>query len=131
MPWVRIHDGALRNLKIVGLSDGAFRLWVAGLAHAQEHLTDGAIRREHLKLLAAKATPKAITELTAAAMPGSAPLWSVTDAGFEIHDFLQWNDSRDRILAERLWKKRRQELYSDMPLLAAVRARDGNHCRVL
>ena len=101
MPWVRIHDGALRNLKIAALSDAAFRLWVAGLAHAQEHLTDGEIRREHLSLLAAKPSRKVLTELTTVPAGTRCPLWEVTPNGYQIHDFATWNETRTVVLKKR------------------------------
>ena len=107
MPWVRIHDGALRNLKISALSDGAFRLWVAGLAHAQEHLTDGEIRREHLKMLTAKTTTKTVAELTTPVASNRAPLWEVTELGYQIHDYGQWNDTRDVVIRKRDEKRTR------------------------
>lgn len=99
MSWVRIHDAAFTHPKVVGLSDKAFRLWVWGLTYAQLHLTDGFI--------------------TADAMPGrlkraaddllSKRLWEPKDAGFQIHDYLDWNDSREVILKKRAGAKRRLE----------------------
>lgn len=119
MAWVRIHDGALRNFKVMALSDAAFRLWVAGLAHCQEHLTDGEIRREHLKMLTARVTKKALKELTTP-IPGRSPLWHETESGYQIHDYLVWNEPREVVLKKRAekearmkrWRERRDALRS-------------------
>ena len=41
MAWVKLHDGAMQNMKVAKLSDSAFRLWVRGLCYCQTALTDG------------------------------------------------------------------------------------------
>jgi len=75
--------------KIVGLSDGAFRLWVWGLTYAQAHLTDGwipdaAIRQQ-------RPTSRAHQDLI------TAGLWETATGGVQIHDYLHWNDSRNTV----------------------------------
>lgn len=91
MAWVRIHDGAMTHPKVVGLSDKAFRLWVWGLSYAQQHLTDG--------LLLTAAIPSRVKRATADLIRVS--LWEAHDVGFKIHDYLDWNDSRDVVMAKR------------------------------
>lgn len=50
-----------------------------------------------------------------------------TDEGsLVIHD---WNDYAGRLLEQREKQRRRRELYADMSLTRAVRARDGDRCR--
>jgi hypothetical protein len=100
MPWVRIEEKALTHPKILHLSDGAFRLWVAGLAHCQQHLTDGMIAAAMLRTLVAM-TGKRVKELL------DAGLWTVADAGFMVHDYLQHNESRAVVLAKREAAKER------------------------
>lgn len=99
MSWVRIHDGAMTHPKIVGLSDKAFRLWIWGLSYSQQHLTDGLV----VSIAIPRRLVRAIEDLTAAA------LWERADAGFRIHDYLDWNDSREIVLAKRKGIKRRVE----------------------
>ncbi len=90
MAWVRIHDGALTHPKIVGLSDSAFRLWVWGLSYCQQHLTDGWIPPAALP---AKSKPDALV---------AARLWaSAAQGGFDVHDYLDWNDSRETVQKKR------------------------------
>ena len=94
MPWVRLHDGAIRHPKIVGLLDwnNAFCVWMWCLSYVQEHLTDGRIIR------AAFPTPKA---LKTAARLVAAGLLEDRDGAFFIHDYADWNDVRDVVLEKR------------------------------
>jgi len=102
MPWVRIDEHAMSHPKISGLSDGAFRLWVQALAHCQNFLTDGVVVPVALKGLPAY-TAKRRTELVAAGLWNNAP-----DAGILVHDYLQWNESREQVVAAREREKDRK-----------------------
>lgn len=95
MPWVRIDENAMDHPKMGGLSDGAFRLWVQGLAYCQKFLTDGAILDVSLRGLRAY-SPKRRDALEVAG------LWDRrTDGGVMVHDYLDWNESRDHVLQAR------------------------------
>lgn len=97
MAWVRIHDGALTHPKLVGLSDKAFRLWVWGLCYCQMHLTDGAIP--------AAAIPQPVRTATVLSL---AKLWDARDdGGFDVHDYLDWNDSKALVTKKRTEAKER------------------------
>lgn len=100
MAWVRIHDGAMDNLKIMRLSDSAFRLWVRGLSYCQTQLTDGRIPTEALQFMNARA--KDLQQLTSVLVDGKSPLWeTVPGFGYQVHDYLDWNDSRDVVEEKR------------------------------
>lgn len=99
MAWVRIHDAAMSHPKIVGLSDAAFRAWVWGLSYAQTHLTDGAIPGAALD----SRLKKRASELVLAG------LWEPAEAGFTIHHFLDWNDSRTTVKARQDKAKARKD----------------------
>lgn len=98
MSWVRIDDRAMSHPKLNRLSDKAFRLWVWGLAYAQQHLTDGWIPSD--APIPARLT-RAVEELTG---PG---LWEPISGGVWIHDYLDWNDSRDKVMKSRTAAKER------------------------
>jgi hypothetical protein len=100
MPWVRIDENALTHRKIIGLSDGAFRLWVAGLAHCQQHLTDGVILKLVLRTLIGM-TAKRVDELV------SSGLWLTHSEGYEVNDYLSHNESRAVVLEKRAAAKDR------------------------
>lgn len=100
MAWVRIHDGAMDNLKIMRLSDSAFRLWVRGLSYCQTQLTDGRIPQEALQFMNVR--PKDLQQLTTVLVDGKAPLWeTVPGFGYQVHDYLDWNDSREVVTEKR------------------------------
>ena len=99
MPWVRLHDGLMQHAKIAALSDGAFRLWIVGLCYCQSALTDGFIPNEVIPRDASRV--RYVRELTRSKLPGRAALWKVVRGGFQVHDYLQWNDGRREILQKR------------------------------
>lgn len=107
MAWVRIHDGAMVNLKISALSDSAFRLWVRGLSYCQTALTDGLIPRAALKDMGAKR--KDVDMLSQPQVPGRAPLWEPHPIGFKVHDYLIWNDCRDKVVERQAKAKQRKD----------------------
>lgn len=109
MAWVRIHDGAMGNLKILRLTDSAFRLWVRGLCYCQTHLTDGLIPREALREMGAKR--KDVDMLNQPQVDGKAPLWETHDIGFKAHDYLAWNDCREVVVDRQTKAKERKEAW--------------------
>ncbi|MFL4904871.1 hypothetical protein ACJ6WF_17190 [Streptomyces sp. MMS24-I2-30] len=86
------------------LSDRAFRLHVSAICWCAENLTDGHISDRELPLIArlrnVKATARQLQE---------AGLWDRVDGGWFIHDYLDYNPSRDQVLAERKRNAERQE----------------------
>lgn len=94
MAWVRIDDGAMQHPKVLGLSDSAFRLWIKGLCYCQSYLTDGLIPREALREMRAK---RQDVESLSREFEGYSPLWeAVKGVGFRVHDYLEYNDSREQ-----------------------------------
>ncbi len=93
MAWARIHDSALSSPKVVGMFNPRepFHLWIWGLSYAQTHLTDGAIPGEALPHGSGKAAAVLMTK----------GLWEGDGQGYQIHDYLQWNDSKDVITKKR------------------------------
>jgi len=107
MAWVRIHDQAMGNLKILRLSDSAFRLWVKGLSYCQTHLTDGLIPREALSEMGAKR--RDVELLASVIVEKKSPLWETVDGfGFKCHDYLTWNDCREKVIERQDDAKRRR-----------------------
>lgn len=96
MTWVRIDDTFPDHPKIVGLTDAAFRAHVSGLCYAGRYLTDGHIPTSALRQIG---TRKAAQELEAR------NLWTKTDHGWVINDFLDYNPSKADVEAERNRKR--------------------------
>jgi hypothetical protein len=99
MAWVRLHDGALSHPKVIGIFDprDPFHLWVWGMSYSQLHLTDG--------WLPAEALPRGTAKASAVLLERG--LWEPAEAGFTIHDFLDWNDSKELVVKKRTEAKER------------------------
>lgn len=106
MPWVRLDDRFPSHRKVALLSDRAFRLHVSAICWCAENLTDGRIGDRELPLIAhirsAKATAKQLED---------SGLWDRTNDGWVIHDYLDYNPSREQVLAERKKNAERQERF--------------------
>lgn len=95
--------------KIIGLSDKAFRLWVWGLSYCQLHLTDGLIPSAAMPARMKRAAPDLVANR----------LWKTVEAfGYVVHDYLDWNDSKELIVKKRTDAKER---------MAAARERGSQH----
>lgn len=103
MSWVRIHDGAMTHPKIIGLTDKAFRLWVWGLSYSQQHLTDGSIPSVAVPARLKRASEDLVL----------AGLWRHAMGAFQIHDYLDYNDSKMRVRERQDGAKRRLDDWRD------------------
>ena len=110
-PWVRINDSAMTDLKIVRLPDSALRLWLKGLCYCQMHLTDGYIPKEALGPMEAKR--KDVESLCKVLVEGKSPLWEPHGDGFQIHDYLNYNDGRAEVLARQEKDRARKRVSKD------------------
>ncbi|MCM8555655.1 hypothetical protein [Streptomyces sp. STCH 565 A] len=106
MPWVKLDDRFPSHRKIALLSDRAFRLHVSAICWCAENLTDGRISDRELALVTrvrgVKATAKQLED---------AGLWDRADDGWLIHDYLDYNPSREQVLLERKKNAERQERF--------------------
>ncbi|WP_256789869.1 hypothetical protein [Frankia sp. AvcI1] len=110
MTWVKLDDGFARNRKIAKLSDGAFRLHVSALCWCAEQLTDGHIAAGELREVSTL-TPTRARRLAGELV--KLGVWDVVPDGWTIHDFLDYNPSRSKVLAEREATARRQQAWRD------------------
>lgn len=99
MSWARIDDKFFLNPKVVVLDKDAKLLYIAGLTYCAGGLTDGHIPCEVLLLLGSMA---GIANAQASAERLlSVCLWAGTESGYFVHDYLDYNPTRDRVLATR------------------------------
>lgn len=89
MSWVKLDDGYPEHIKVVGLSDAAFRTDVEGWCYCARNLTDGLIPAA----IAKRWRKRAITELM------DAGRWHHDVAGYRIHDYLDYNPSKADAIA--------------------------------
>jgi hypothetical protein len=95
MAWIRIDDHIAHHPKFTKVSPIACWLWVTGLGFAQQYLTDGFIPRESIPALSHIANPdRYVNELL------KTKLWERRKGGFQIHDYLEFNESA-KVVKER------------------------------
>lgn len=110
MAWIRLSDDYVYHQKFTRLSHIAFRLWHEGMAYCRKLLTDGVIRRADLKTFR-YATKAAVAELTTPASDGVEPLWETHGDDFLVHDYLDWNPSKEDDQRDREGAKKRMRRY--------------------
>lgn len=100
------------------LSDGAFRLHLAGLSHCCEYETDGFVAENYLSgLTLNRKRSQLVRELCAiCSRDGIANLWEQVEGGWVIHDFLDYNPSRkDLEEKRRLARERMAKVRANIP----------------
>lgn len=104
MTWLKLDDKFAGHPKISPLSHGAFRLHVAGMLYAAQHETDGRIPLEIVSTLIPGYRRGFLVEL------GDHGLWEPNGGkAFDIHDFTEYNPSREQMQAKRAATKKRVE----------------------
>lgn len=99
MPWVRLDDQFTEHPKVVAAGPLAGWLYVCGLTYCARQLTDGFIPRAQLRRL----LPTGGVDRLAARLV-TVGLWEPADDGYRVHDFLNYNASREQTLALRKQK---------------------------
>ena len=90
MSWIKIDDNFADHPKFVGLSNDAVATWVRALGYCNRHMTDGKLGKAAARLCAR--SPKAdriVAELV------EAGLWEQAGDSYQLHDYLDWNESRE------------------------------------
>ncbi|MGE3276759.1 MAG: hypothetical protein AB7O67_16730 [Vicinamibacterales bacterium] len=115
MAWGRLHDGANSAGKLLALSDAAWRMWGCGLIYCQANLTDGFIPDHAIEAFGVRARNKraVVDELCASLVPGKGPLWHRVAGGYQVHDYLDWNDDRETVLKGREQSAARMARYRE------------------
>jgi hypothetical protein len=117
LPWGRLDDKANGNPKLLALSDSAWRMWGCGLIFCQSQLTDGFILADaiHTFGVRAKNREAVADELCRVLVPGRGPLWERVEGGYHVHDYLDWNDSREAIESKRERDRKRKGFRAESP----------------
>lgn len=87
MPYLNMDDNFADHPKVDALSDGAFRLHVAGLLYCARHTTDGIIPAHRVARLTRTYKPTQLAELLRSG------IWLKHPSHYEVHDYLDWNKS--------------------------------------
>lgn len=117
MPYLNNDDAEDENPRIEGLSDTAYRLRESSKKYAARNLTDGFITLAKSRMITASGTDATWAELVRSGLvhdlgqgcdrPSSIEARTCPVEGragaYLIHDYLQWNHSKD------WWDKRRRD----------------------
>ena len=106
MPWFRLDDSFHSHPKVIAAGNEAVGLFVRCGTYAAEHTTDGIIAEEIAELYGASATgsrrnPGTGKPETLAETLVRTGLWHRVRRGWTIHDYLDYNPSREAVLKER------------------------------
>jgi hypothetical protein len=94
MTWVKLDDSMPEHPKIAVLGHAAFHLHIEGLCYAARNLSDGYIPAPVAKRMFTGAH-KAAAELVARGV------WDAAEGGYQIHDYLDYQPSKEKVLALR------------------------------
>ena len=111
MTWVRLDDATPLHPKLLRAGAEAAWLWVAGLAYANRHVTDGAIPVEALPALYPGDEWPRAKLLKLAAKLVEVRLWVASEGGgWRIHDYGEYQAEamRDAVSERREWEKTRK-----------------------
>lgn len=109
MPWAKIDDALPGHRKVDALLEAqedrglaALGLWTLMLAHSAQQLTDGKIGARVIRRLAPDNGDELVARLV------DVGLVDVDGSGWCIHDYLDFNPSREKVLADRAASAKRQ-----------------------
>lgn len=96
MPWVKLDDAFFDNRKVANVGGDAQLLYIAGLCHANRNATDGAIPKGALVRLTDRRWPRKLATVLV-----DAGLWSDEDTFYEIHDYHDYQPSKEKLDEQR------------------------------
>ncbi len=103
MAWVKLDDQFFFNHKVLRAGRDARDLYLAALAYCNAQLTDGYVASETLPLLgvmAGVANPEQSAKQLASKLV-EVCLWETNGNGYQVHDYLEYNPSKEKVLETR------------------------------
>lgn len=95
MAWARIDDKFLDNPKVRKAGKEATYLYISALIYSSSQITEGFISDESLGLVAFKGFIK--NENSQAKKLVECDLWDRVEGGYQIHDYLEYNPTKEEI----------------------------------
>lgn len=120
MPWFRLDDSFHSHPKVIAAGNEAVGLYVRCGTHAAEHLTDGFVGKETVALYGDDALAAKLTGVR---------LWHRARGGWTIHDYLDYNPSREQVERERKATAERQRRYRSATSGSTVENGAGKHAK--
>jgi len=123
MTYARLEDSFRDHPRFLEMSCGAVGLWASALAYCNKHLTNGRIPAAALVKLAPIETPRQRVALVKELLDKGA-FEQREPTAYQVHDYLDWNDSKEKILAKREADRARKEAAREAAMSAAPSARN-------
>lgn len=99
MPWFRLDDSFHSHPKVIAAGNEAVGLYVRCGTYAADHTTDGFVSKSIVLLYGSEALAARLVD---------AGLWHRTRGGWNMHDYLDYNPSREAVEKERKAAAERQ-----------------------
>ena len=99
---IALDDNIEDHPKFAGLSNDAFALWIRCIGYCRRNLTDGFVPHP-IAVTRSRASANArkiIGELLKTSPGCSNPLWHEVEGGYAVHDYLEWNPSKEQVEAK-------------------------------
>lgn len=106
MTWFKLDDQFHSHPKVITAGNAAIGLYCRLGTYCADKLTDGFIAKPIAMSMGSKAELRA---LTVCPIPDTRPLLAVVDGGYHMVDYLQYNPTREQVLAERGKAKARMD----------------------
>jgi hypothetical protein len=122
MVWVRFDDQYPIHRKVTRLSDAAFRLHTSAFFWCSRNLTDGYVPEEDLEDVCAqvRSPQRFVPELV------KRGLWEPVEDGWKIHDYLEYQPSKEKVLDERRKSAERQKKFREQRKRPTERGSESN-----
>ena len=104
MPWFKLDDSFHSHPKVMAAGNEAVGLFVRCGTYAAQHLTDGFIPQQVVLLYGSEALADTLVE---------AKLWRRTRGGWQIHDYLNYNPSKQAVNNDRKNNADRQRRWQE------------------
>lgn len=104
MSWVRLEDTFPEHPKILSVDPEAAWLFVQGLCYANRNLTDGLIPKRAAVAMAGAHHTRLIAQLV------SSRLWESEREGYRIHDYHEYQPTRQAVLVRRESDRNRKRI---------------------
>lgn len=105
MSWIKLDDQWMDHPKIIRAGRDARDMWLASITWCAKQLTDGFIPLNLLPVLAVAAGINVANCQDFATTLIEVRLWDATDGGYLVHDYLDYNPSKEEVLATREARK--------------------------
>ncbi len=113
MVWVRLDDACTLHEKLLDAGTEGFALWVAMLCHCNRSLTNGRVKKAHLRAVWPPLTGRALTGALAKLVAGG--LVEEAEDYWILHDYAHYQSHalKDDVIAQRDANRAKQKAFRD------------------